>query len=445
MVKMDIVIARPQIGATGPTGPASTVTGPTGPTGSAGMVWKGPWVFSTSYVPGDVVSSAGISYICILSNSNHIPPDPTYWEVVAEKGDTGAAGSTGATGDRGNTGATGITGTTGPSGGPTGPTGDTGPTGPSGGPSGPTGPTGIPGVNWLGAWVYTTTYQINDAVSHNGASYIATAINVNTQPPNPACWDVLTAKGDTGATGPTGPTGNVGVTGPSGTGPTGPSGPTGPTGPTGHTGAGSIIPGPPGPTGPTGATGADSTVTGPTGPTGATGPKGADSTVTGPTGPTGSTGPTGPLGPTGPTGDTGAAVTGATGPTGPSGGPVGPTGPTGVTGAGVGLTWNNVTGTAVDGVADNGYIANNVALVTITLPLVSLIGQCVAVSDAGAGGGWVLAQRAGQIIHFLDKSTTIGTAGSIASVGNYNSILLRCIVENTTWYVETATGNLTVV
>ena len=346
MVKMDLVIAHPQIGATGPTGPtgaAGSVTGPTGPTGTAGMVWKGVWVFSTNYQVDEVVSCNGVSYICILANMNQMPPDPTYWTVVAEKGDTGAT-VTGPTGDRGNTGAAGITGPTGPGGGPTGPTGDTGPTGPSGGPSGPTGPTGVPGVNWMGDWIFSTTYQINDAVAHLNGSFIATAINTNTEPPNPSCWDVLTAEGGTGPTGATGPTGNygaTGATGPSGTGPTGPTGAsgtagvdgvTGPTGSTGHTGA----------IGHTGATGiiwegewnptttyyvgmavqwlggayycilpnvseeppnalywsliTDSTVTGPTGPTGLTG--------TGPTGPSG-TGPTGPTGDTGETGGTG--------------------------------------------------------------------------------------------------------------------------------------------
>ncbi len=76
-------------------------------------------------------------------------------------------------------------------------------------------PAGAGGLVWRGAWSSATAYVINDAVSINGATYIAVANNTNSQPPS-ANWNTLAAKGDTGATGSTGATGAQGPTGPQG-------------------------------------------------------------------------------------------------------------------------------------------------------------------------------------------------------------------------------------
>ena len=83
-------------------------------------------------------------------------------------------------------------------------------------------------------------------------------------------------------------------------------------------------------------------------------------------------------------------------------------------------------------------------MVTISLPAAASVGDRIQVGDAGAGGGWVITQRSYQIIYFLSINTTSGTGGSIASVGNYNAVTLRCVIADTTWFVETATGNLVV-
>jgi hypothetical protein len=77
-----------------------------------------------------------------------------------------------------------------------------------------------------------------DAVTHEGSSYVAIANSTNQLPPNATFWQLLAAKGDTGATGAAGATGA--------TGPQGPAGATGPQGTAGSTGA----TGPPGPAGP---------------------------------------------------------------------------------------------------------------------------------------------------------------------------------------------------
>jgi len=147
----------------------------------------------------------------------------------------------------------------------------------------------------------------------------------------------------------------------------------------------------------------------------------------------------GETGATGPTGTTGTI--GLTGPTGTTG-PTGPTGSAGPTGAAE-ITWNDVTGTSQAAAVNNGYVANNAGLVTVTLPATAAVGQAVAISGSGAGG-WKLAQNASQLINFLAVATTAGTGGYISSVTRYDCIVVRCIVANTTWVVEQAVGTLEV-
>lgn len=107
------------------------------------------------------------------------------------------------------------------------------------------------------------------------------------------------------------------------------------------------------------------------------------------------------------------------------------------------MDWTEVTGTSQAMSVDNGYIANNAGLVTLTLPATSVIGDVIKVNGKGAGG-WSVAQNAGQTIHFLSQDTTTGVTGSIASTTQYDCITLRCITANTDWIIEAAVGNLTV-
>jgi hypothetical protein len=95
----------------GPTG-ATGAQGPQGPTGAAGQgyTWKGAWSAATAYVPYDSVASGGSSYVCIVAHTNQVPPNATYWNVLAQQGATGATGSQGPQGPAGTTGATGTRG-----------------------------------------------------------------------------------------------------------------------------------------------------------------------------------------------------------------------------------------------------------------------------------------------------------------------------------------------
>jgi hypothetical protein len=88
---------------------------------------------------------------------------------------------------------------------------------------------GGPGINWRGGWLSTNSYNINDAVSYAGSSYIAVvSIAAGGSPPPSRSWQTVAQQGSTGPRGSTGPTGPQGPTGP--TGPTGPQGPQGPAG-----------------------------------------------------------------------------------------------------------------------------------------------------------------------------------------------------------------------
>ena len=88
-------------GATGATGEKGD-KGDTGPAGTNGVSMRnrGGWNSATEYVNDssyiDIVTSAGSSYICKVTHTNQAPPNATYWDLAASKGDTGATGPTGA-------------------------------------------------------------------------------------------------------------------------------------------------------------------------------------------------------------------------------------------------------------------------------------------------------------------------------------------------------------
>jgi len=95
------------------------------------------------------------------------------------------------------------------------------------------------------------------------------------------------------------------------------------------------------------------------------------------------------------------------------------------------LTWNS------------NVITNRATLVTLTLPETADAGTRIIVSGYGAGG-WQIAQRAGQQMHFLSTDTTAGVGGYLASATRYDSVELICTVANTEWVVVRSVGNLTV-
>lgn len=111
---------------------------------------------------------------------------------------------------------------------------------------------------------------------------------------------------------------------------------------------------------------------------------------------------------------------------------------------GGGLTWNEETGTSATMAVNNGYIANNASLVTLTLPTTAAVGDIVAAVGKGAGL-FSIAQNASEIIHFIDTDTTTGASGSVTALEQYACIELICIVADTEWAVRASTGNFEVV
>ena len=63
------------------------------------------------------------------------------------------------------------------------------------GDQGPQGIQGPAGLTWQGAWSALTAYEVGDAVSIDGTSYICIDANTNEQPPS-ASWDTLAQGGD---------------------------------------------------------------------------------------------------------------------------------------------------------------------------------------------------------------------------------------------------------
>lgn len=108
-----------------------------------------------------------------------------------------------------------------------------------------------------------------------------------------------------------------------------------------------------------------------------------------------------------------------------------------------GLQWSNVTGTTQAMIADNGYRANNAALVTLTLPVTAAAGTVIRVVGVGTGG-WRIAQNTGQQIVFGNTSTTSGNTGRLDSLHERDCVELLCITANSIWQVISSIGNIDV-
>lgn len=109
-----------------------------------------------------------------------------------------------------------------------------------------------------------------------------------------------------------------------------------------------------------------------------------------------------------------------------------------------GVSTVEVTGTTQAMAVQTDYIANNAALVTLTLPSTAALGTEMSVLYKGAGG-WKIAQNASQQIRFGTSTTTAGTGGSLASSAAGDVVKIKCITADTLFEVIGSQGNLTVV
>lgn len=108
------------------------------------------------------------------------------------------------------------------------------------------------------------------------------------------------------------------------------------------------------------------------------------------------------------------------------------------------LVWTEVIGAATALAVNNGYIMNNAGGVTGTLPAVAAVGDIIALVGKGAGG-WLIAQNAGQVIHFGNMDTTVGALGTLGAMLQYDCVEIICITANTDFVVRSVIGNLAVV
>ena len=118
----------------------------------------------------------------------------------------------------------------------------------------------------------------------------------------------------------------------------------------------------------------------------------------------------------------------------------------GASGSAITFNWNEITSTSAGMASNNGYVANNGALVTLTLPASAALGDIIEIVGKGAGG-WLIAQNALQQINYSSRSTTVGVTGSLASTLPSNSVQIVCTTAGTStvWTVQNSVGNLTVV
>jgi len=109
---------------------------------------------------------------------------------------------------------------------------------------------------------------------------------------------------------------------------------------------------------------------------------------------------------------------------------------------GGGMTWTDVTGTSQAMSVNNGYVADNASLVTLTLPTTAAIGDTVIIVGKGAGGWKITYTTSQQIV--LGSSSSTATTGNIASTNAADSITLRCTTANNVFTASSAIGNITV-
>lgn len=101
-----------------------------------------------------------------------------------------------------------------------------------------------------------------------------------------------------------------------------------------------------------------------------------------------------------------------------------------------------VTTTSQAMAVNTDYIANNAALVTLTLPATSAIGDEVSVIYKGAGG-WKIDYTTGQQIRLGTALSTI-TTGDLTYNAAGDCIRLKCITANTLWTAVAVQGNINV-
>ena len=105
------------------------------------------------------------------------------------------------------------------------------------------------------------------------------------------------------------------------------------------------------------------------------------------------------------------------------------------------IAWAEITTTTQAAAINSGYVANNAALLTFTLPATAPLGSVIEIVGKGAGG-WKLSQGASQRVHFGNISSTAGTGGTLLSTHQRDAVRLVNVVTDTEWQVCGSQGNV---
>lgn len=90
---------------------------------------------------------------------------------------------------------------------------------------------------------------------------------------------------------------------------------------------------------------------------------------------------------------------------------------------------------------NEGWFANSGGNLNFALPAIASIGDTYEIV-AMSTGGWTITQAAGQSISTGGTSTTVGVAGSVASLNQGDWIKIVCNVANTGWIGTVQQGNV---
>jgi len=98
----------------------------------------------------------------------------------------------------------------------------------------------------------------------------------------------------------------------------------------------------------------------------------------------------------------------------------------------LGLVWETITTDTKEMVAGHGYINKNATpanQTVYTLPIAAEVGHMIVIVGYTAGG-WKIAQNGWQQIFLPEGATTAGIAGSVASLGGKDMLILLCITQD---------------
>jgi photosystem II stability/assembly factor-like uncharacterized protein len=113
---------------------------------------------------------------------------------------------------------------------------------------------------------------------------------------------------------------------------------------------------------------------------------------------------------------------------------------TGITNIAGTFLWHEVTGTSQQAQPNNGYVANNVSEVTITLPTSANVGDTIRVS-AGGAAGWRIAPNSGQqILATFQPSNWTGSKSWTSVTSSADGSKLVAVAQSDQIYTSTDSG-----